>query len=114
MVRRTPTLLLATAVAMGGLLSCLASTEKVRTELVSGTPVQQASAAVTVAQRCDVESVPELIALLGDTDPAVRMYAIMALRDLTGQTCGYKFYGSQAERAAAIRRWQDALRAGIL
>jgi hypothetical protein len=114
MVRRIPTLVLAAALLAGGLLSCRASTEKVRSELVSGTPVQQVSAAVTVAKRGDVQSIPELIALLDDNDPAVRMYAIMALRDLTGQTYGYKFYGSQEERAAAVQRWQDALRAGKL
>jgi hypothetical protein len=114
MVRRFPRLLLVTALLPGGLLSCRASPAKARAQLVSGTPEEQVRAAVRLTEHRDVQSIPELIALLNDSDPAVRMYAITALEDLTGQTYGYKFYAPEAERAAAIQRWQEALREGRL
>ena len=114
MVRRFSLLLFATAVLAGGLVACRASPAKARAQLVSGTPVQQAQAAVKLTEHRDVQSIPELIALLNDKDPAVRMYAITALEDLTGQTYGYKFYAPETERAAASRRWQAALREGQL
>ena len=114
MVRPFPRLLLVTALLLGGLLSCRAGPAKARAQLVSGTPEEQARAAVQLTEHRDVQSIPELIALLNDNDPAVRMYAITALEDLTGQTYGYKFYAPEAERAAAIQRWQEALRAGQL
>jgi hypothetical protein len=112
MARRSFLLLLATVALFGGALSCRKPTSEVRAQLVSGTPAEQARAAVRLAGRQDVESVPDLIRLLDDQDPAVRMYAIMALQDLTGQTYGYKFYASEQERAAAVQRWREALRAG--
>ncbi len=100
----------------GTLLTCLAACQarpaQQRKELTSGTAVQQATAAVKLAERGDEESIPRLVGLLDDGDPAVRMYAILALEHLTGETFGYKFYASQAERAAAVERWQAALRAG--
>jgi HEAT repeat protein len=114
MVRRFPLVATVSASVLLGLLSCRSSTEKARVELVSGTPAQQAEAAVKLTEHRDVQSIPELIALLNDSDPAVRMYAITALEDLTGKTYGYKFYAPEPERAAAIKRWQEALRQGEL
>mgnify|MGYP003879937573 CR=1 FL=1 len=55
-----------------------------------------------------------LIGLLDDPDIAVRLYAIAALRRLTGNDYGYRYYASDADRAAAVARWQAAARAGEL
>ncbi len=55
-----------------------------------------------------------MIGLLDDPDIGVRLYAIAALRRLTGSDYGYRYYAAHAERAAAVARWQAAARAGEL
>ncbi len=75
-------------------------------------PPDRAAAAIETAERGDVESVPRLVRLLEDADPAVRLYAIQALERLCGQTYGYVYYASEASRTAAAARWKDALRSG--
>ena len=49
---------------------------------------------------------PELVDALEDRDPAVRMFASVALRKLTGKDFGFKPHGSPAEREEAIRQWR--------
>lgn len=72
----------------------------------------RAAAAVALAERGEPQAVHQLIPLLEDSDAAVRMYAILALQRLTGETFGYRFYDDFAERQAAVSRWRDALREG--
>jgi hypothetical protein len=83
-----------------------------RKELGSPNPLERAQAAVCLAEAGDAGAVHELVDLLEDSDRAVRMYAILALVRLTGADYGYKYYGTDLERAVAVRRWRDALRAG--
>jgi hypothetical protein len=90
----------------------LAACQSSRRELSSPNPLERALAIVRLAEAGDASAVHELVDLLEDSDRAVRMYAIMGLRRLCGEDYGYKFYASDAERAAAVRRWRDALRAG--
>ena len=91
------------------LVACQSSSRK---ELASPNPLERALAAVRLAEAGDAGAVHELVDLLEDSDRAVRMYAILALARLTGEDYGYKYYGSDLERALAVRRWRDALRAG--
>jgi HEAT repeat protein len=74
--------------------------------------LERALAAVRLAEAGDAGAVHELVDLLEDSDRAVRMYAILALVRLTGADYGYTYYGSDLERAVAVRRWREALRAG--
>ena len=53
------------------------------------------------------EAIGRLIELLDSEDSAVRIYAIGALRDLTGQELGFRSWAPQAERQAAIERWRS-------
>lgn len=52
------------------------------------------------------EALPYLVDRLTDSERAVRMYAILALRRLTGQTLGYCYYDPPAERDVAVARWR--------
>ncbi|MGD8452358.1 MAG: hypothetical protein PVJ57_11115 [Phycisphaerae bacterium] len=83
-----------------------------RERLASANPLDQVTAAVRLAEAGDATAVHRLVALLGDRDRTVRMYAILALQRLCGRTYGYKYYADAPARAAAERRWQDALRDG--
>lgn len=85
-----------------------------RAQLQSPNPVDRARAAVVAAERKDRDAVHALIGLLDDPEIAVRLYAIEALRRLTGNDYGYRYYASDADRAAAIARWQAAARSGEL
>lgn len=57
----------------------------------------------------DRHVIPQLVSDLKSDDPAVRFYSIDGLRRLTGQDLGYRYYGEDSEREAAVRRWQDWL-----
>lgn len=54
----------------------------------------------------DRDAIPQLIDDLDSDDPAVRFYSIEALRRLTGETFGYRYYQSETERQPAIERWK--------
>lgn len=62
-----------------------------------------ATRAAAEEQRGDMTDV--LTMALGDPDPAVRMFADIALRKLTGRDFDYKPYGTVSERAAAQELW---------
>jgi hypothetical protein len=81
-------------------------------QLGSANPLDRARAVVRAAEAHDVAAVHQLVDLLDDPDDAVRMYAIMGLRRLCGEDYGYQYYASPGARAAAVRRWRGALRAG--
>ena len=83
-----------------------------RERLASSNPLDQVTAAVWAAESGDAPAVHRLVSLLEDRDRTVRMYAILALERLCGQTYGYRYYEPPAKRAAAVQRWQEALRQG--
>ncbi len=83
-----------------------------RRELGSGNPLDRARGIVQVAEAQDPRALHRVVDLLEDPDEAVRMYAITALRRLCGEDLGYRFYASEAQRAAAVARWREALRTG--
>jgi len=83
-----------------------------RDRLTAAEPLERARAVVALADAGDTAAVQELVNLLEDPDRAVRMYAILGLVRLCGKDYGYKYYGTDVERAAAVGRWRDALRAG--
>ncbi|MEM9415151.1 MAG: HEAT repeat domain-containing protein [Planctomycetota bacterium] len=64
-------------------------------------------ALVRQADRPGDEGLSVLIHALDDDDPAVRMFAVQALRERTGESFGYRYYDSAERRRPAIRRWRD-------
>ena len=61
------------------------------------------------AQRHDTSAVAPLIEDLDSDDPAVRMYAIMALHEITGQDFGYVYYQDLEQRKPAAAKWRQWL-----
>lgn len=62
-----------------------------------------------VAETHDTRAIPQLVQLLDDDDPAVRFYTIEALKRLTGETFGYRFYEDESQRRTAVGKWKDWL-----
>lgn len=54
----------------------------------------------------DRAAVRQLVADLDSDDPAVRLYAIDALRRITGESFGYRYYDGDEQRRAAVGEWQ--------
>jgi hypothetical protein len=62
------------------------------------------------AESRDRSSLPELIESLNDDDPAVRMFAIVALEKFSGDRFGYEYYLDEDRRKPAIARWREWLK----
>jgi hypothetical protein len=60
----------------------------------------------------DRAAVRQFVADLESDDPAVRLFAIDALRRTTGKTLGYRYYDGDEERRTAAGRWRAWLAAG--
>ena len=60
----------------------------------------------------DPAAVRQLVKDLESDDPAVRLYAIHALDELTGERFGYRYYDGDEQRQEAVDRWQQWLAAG--
>lgn len=69
-------------------------------------PASSIPAIQDAAKKKDRTAIPALVKQLGSDDPAVRFYAINALRDLTGQTLEYKYFDDAEARKPAVLRWQ--------
>ncbi len=105
--------LAAGAAAWLGTMGC-GGAEARRHQLRSLNPLDRAEAVVAVSAAGDLNAVHKLVDLLDDSDSAVRMYAILALRRLCGEDLGYRFYEGAAAREPAVQRWRAALRAGTI
>lgn len=77
-------------------------------------PLKRAEGAVIVSATRDAKEVPALVSLLEDSDPGVRLYAIVSLQKLFGESFGYDYYAPADQREAAVARWREALRTGSL
>jgi hypothetical protein len=57
----------------------------------------------------DKKDLPALVDNLDSDDSAIRFYSIEALRRLTHDDFGYRYYETQEQRAAAIELWKKWL-----
>ncbi len=51
----------------------------------------------------------QMVKDLDSDDPAVRLFAIVGLRRLTGETFGYQYFDNDHQRRPAIKRWEQWL-----
>jgi len=73
-------------------------------------PLNNIPAIQRAAAEKDEKAVPALVDQLNSDDPAVRFYAIEALRRITGQTFDYVYYDEMDERKPAMERWRHWLK----
>jgi len=106
---KSPAILAATGLVVIG-VSCLAGCDAAarREELAAPYPLDRARAAVRLAEAGDAQAVDLLIDLLEDQDRGVRMFSILALERLCGETYGYVYYDAEPQRTAAVARWRAA------
>ncbi|MFW6146185.1 MAG: HEAT repeat domain-containing protein [Planctomycetota bacterium] len=71
------------------------------------------AAAVEAGRTGDRGAAAYLVELLADDAPAVRLFAVEALRRITGQALGYRWYADEASRRGAIGRWRRWLEASV-
>lgn len=60
----------------------------------------------------DPSAAKEYVVMLESGDPAVRMFAIGALKRMTGETKGYDFAAPEPKRAPAVSAWAAWIEAG--
>jgi hypothetical protein len=61
------------------------------------------------AQNNDRSAIPTLVHDLDDKDSAMRFAAITALRTMTGNDFGYKYYASEEDRRDSVKLWNQWL-----
>lgn len=77
-----------------------------RRPLLDQDPVFVIPAMRQTAQAQRLRDMPRLIELLNSEDSAIRLHAIQTLRSLTGETFGYQFWDTPAQRRGAVERWR--------
>lgn len=65
---------------------------------------------VQVGRARDPKGLPYLVDRLTDSESEVRMFAIVSLRKITGQTLGYRYRDLPTVRAKSVARWREWLR----
>ncbi len=93
------------------LVFCLPSCSRSEPPLRHQDPAYKIPAMKAAVSDQDTGAIPMLIDSLDSDDPAVRLYAIIALEKLSGQTFDYAFYADRAERQPSIQRWRQWLAA---
>ncbi|MCF7957929.1 MAG: HEAT repeat domain-containing protein [Phycisphaerae bacterium] len=73
----------------------------------SPTPMYRVMAAKWAGDHSVFQAIPKLVNLLEDEDRSVRLYAIAALKQITGTDQGYTLRGGAFQRAEAIARWNE-------
>jgi hypothetical protein len=84
---------------------------RVDRDLVAPGATERAQAVAVVGRQHDLSRVPDLIEMLDDPDPGVRLLAGATLRDLTGRDSGYEAWAPPEQRRAQVldwRRWWSA------
>jgi HEAT repeat protein len=64
----------------------------------------------TAADNNDRAAIPRLVQDLDDHDSAIRFAAISALKRMTGQDLGFRYYDDEWDRRSAVQRWWQWLK----
>ena len=69
-------------------------------------PSVRIAAVIRAGKTKDPMALPYLVDRLGDSEPDVRFFAILALEKVTGKRMGYHYYEPPDARAEAEQRWR--------
>jgi len=75
--------------------------------IVAVDPLNSIPAIQQAARDKDRRAVPDLVKQLDNDDPAIRFYAISALKDITGETFDYHYFDDKPRRKPAVEKWQQ-------
>lgn len=87
------------------LTGCSPNQTPARADLRATDTAGRVPALVDAAGQNDDRTLAELVHALSDEDAAVRLFAIQALNQRTGQTLGYRYYDSAERRRDATAQW---------
>lgn len=87
--------------------ACGCMARMVRADIQSPDAETRGRAIREAAQRRDERAIPLIVDRLEDEDQSVRLFAILALEEMTGQRMGYLYYKPTGTQADALRRWRD-------
>jgi hypothetical protein len=85
------------------------ATRSILSGLESECPSERSAACLKAGRQGDESVLPLLVDRLEDPAADVRFFAISALRRITGQTLGYRYYDKPEERLKAVQRWRQWL-----
>ena len=57
----------------------------------------------------DTKALSQMVKDLDSDDPAVRFYTINKLKEITGNTFGYRYYDDEMRRSPSLKKWQQWL-----
>jgi HEAT repeat protein len=97
------------ALALTASAGCGGGASSVADKLQAEHPSERVSGCISAAERGDMSALPLLVERLEDRDADVRFFAIGALRRLTRQTLGYRYFDDARRRAGAVHRWRQWL-----
>jgi hypothetical protein len=80
-------------------------------DLNDAEPTAKIPAIKMAALKKDDAHISQLVEDLDSDDPAIRLFAIRALKDLTGETFDYQYFDDDLERQPALRSWHQWLKA---
>ena len=89
---------------------CIAGDANLYQKFQAEDPSLRIEAALEAARAGDPKALPYLVDRLEDSEPDVRFFSFQALKELTGKTMGWKYYGRPALRAVAVSKWRQWLR----
>ncbi len=95
---------LSAAVVLAG---CVQSGGTLYSRLQHEDPTVRSRAAIQAGQMRDNRAIGYLIDRLTDAEPAVRMFANISLKKITGESMGFNVYDSKQDQAAAVERWRQ-------
>ena len=99
-------MLVLAAAACGG---CEPAAPSLYSRLQDESPSVRVDAIIEAAKQKDDKAIAYLVDRLTDKDRSVRLYAIMSLKKMTGQTMGYLHYDPPERRNGAVARWRHWL-----
>ncbi len=89
------------------LSSCAGGGPTLYQRLQDEDPKVRVAAVVEAGQTKDHKALSLLVERLSDGEKDVRLYAIIALERITGQTLDYRFYEPPEAREQAVQRWRQ-------
>ena len=98
----------------GLLLICSCSPPSTQGGFDSASPAARSHAIEQAVRIHDLLAVPKIVEQLDADDPVVRMLAIDALHQLTGETYGFRHFDPPHDRHAAIQEWVNAVQSGAV
>lgn len=93
-------------VVIGLVAGCGCTTPRPEKDVRNPDPSGKIPAYKEAVRARDRSAVGQMVKDLDSDDPAVRLFALVGLRRLTGETFGYQYFDDEPQRRPAVKRWE--------